>query len=339
MKSFLLRLTLILALALPASHVEAQLLPNLGGQRVGISAFQFLKLGVGARGVGMGESFVAVANDVSALYWNPAGLVQFSENQAMAAHTEYVVGISHEFFGVVYHLGESDALGASFMALHMDEMEITTETQPFGTGRYFRFGDVALSVSYSRKMTDRFSFGLTVRYAEETLDVLSMRSFMIDVGTFYWTGLGSSRFAVVIANFGGDVTPQGSVTGFTGNVINTFQSFSLPTMFKLGFAIDPIMTERHLLTASIQLSHLNDNSENLRLGLEYGWNEVFYLRAGIKRTIDQSLLGADATTAESYSFGAGVQVPLGISTVGADYSYSDFSRLGKVHRLDLAFTF
>ena len=65
-----------------------QLVPNLGGQRAGISAFQFLKLGVGGRGVAMGESFVAVANDASALYWNPAGLVQFTDNQAIASHTE-----------------------------------------------------------------------------------------------------------------------------------------------------------------------------------------------------------------------------------------------------------
>jgi hypothetical protein len=339
MKHRLALLTLLLTVALPVTRLEAQLLPNLGGQRVGISAFQFLKMGVGARGVGMGESFVAVANDASALYWNPAGMVQFSENQAMAAHTAYVVDISHEFFGVVYHLSESDAIGASFTALHMEDMEITTEAQPFGTGRFFSFGDVALSFSYSRKMTEQFSFGATIRYAQETLDVLTMRSFMIDLGTFYWTGLGSSRFAVVIANFGGDVSPDGSVTNFNGKEINTFQSFSLPTVFKLGFAIDPIASERHLLTASIQLNHLNDNSENLRLGLEYGWNSVFFLRAGVKRTIDQSLLGEDATTAESYSLGAGVQVPLGISTIGADYSYSDFSRLGEVHRLAVAFTF
>ena len=59
----------------------AQLVPNLGGQRAGISAFQFLKIGVGARGVAMGESFVAVANDASALFWNPAGLVQFNQNE------------------------------------------------------------------------------------------------------------------------------------------------------------------------------------------------------------------------------------------------------------------
>ena len=123
-------------------HRSAQLVPNLGGQRAGISAFQFLKIGVGARGVAMGESFVAVANDASALYWNPAGLVQLPENQVIAAHTEYVADIKHDYLRRDVSPHGQDAVGVSFTSLHMKDMEITTETQPFGTGRYFSFGDI-----------------------------------------------------------------------------------------------------------------------------------------------------------------------------------------------------
>ena len=214
----------VAALLLAALHTaSAQLVPNLGGQRAGISAYQFLKIGAGARGVAMGESFVASATDASALYWNPAALVQFTDDQAIAAHTEYLVDIKHEFFGVAYHLTGQDAVGASFTSLHMADMQITTETQPFGTGRYFSFGDIAVGVSYSRKMTDQFSFGATVKYVEETLDVLKMRSVLVDLGTWYWTGLGSTRFAVVIANFGADVAPRGTVTVFPfWSMMNSF---------------------------------------------------------------------------------------------------------------------
>ena len=327
---------LVLLLAAPSF---AQLVPNLGGQRSGISAFQFLKLGVGARGVAMGESFVAVANDVSALFWNPAGLVQFSEDQAIAAHMEYVVDIKHDFFGAVYHLSDQDALGASFSSLHMEDMEVTTEAQPFGTGQYFSFGDVAFGLTYSKKMTDQFSFGTTVRYAEETLDVLKMRSLMVDLGTYYWIGIGSTRFAVVISNFGSDVKPKGSVTEYSGLVVNNFQSFSLPTVFKLGFALDPISDDDQKLTTSLQLNHPNDNSEHFRLGAEYGWRNTFFIRGGVKRTIGQPLFGADATSEESVSFGAGVRVQAGISTINADYAYSSFSRLGSIHRISLEFTY
>lgn len=322
-----------------AAGAKAQLVPNLGGQRAGISAFQSLKLGIGARGSAMGESFVAIANDASALYWNPAGLVMFSENQAFAAHTDYVVDISQEFFGVVYHLSGEDAIGGAVSSLHMAQMEITTETQPGGTGRYFTFGDVSAAITYSRKMTDQFSFGATLRYAEETLDVLKMRSMMVDIGTLYWTGLGSVRFAVVISNFGNDVTPKGSARLWDGTGVTEFQSFSLPTLFRFGVAFEPVQTEDQRLTASIQLNHPNDNSEHFRLGLEWSWHEVLFLRAGIKRTIGQRIFGQDETSDEGFSLGTGFNAPLAFSRVSADYAFVDYSRLGSVHRFSVAFTF
>ena len=325
----------LLAAVVPA---RAQLVPNLGGQRAGISAYQFLKIGAGARGVAMGESFVASATDASALYWNPAALVQFTDDQAIAAHTEYLVDIKHEFFGVVWHLSAQDAVGASFTSLHMSDMEITTETQPFGTGRYFSFGDIAVGLSYSRKMTDQFSFGATVKYVEETLDVLKMRSVLVDIGTWYWTGLGSTRFAVVIANFGADAAPKGTVTDFNGTQVSGFQSFSVPTEFRLAVAMDAFQTEDHALTTSIQLNHPNDNAENVRLGLEYAFRKTFFLRAGVKRTIGQQFLGEDLTSEENVALGAGVLVPMGLSVIGADYAWTNFSRLGAVHRFNLTFT-
>ncbi len=328
----------VLAAFLPQAGV-CQLAPNLGGQRAGISAYQFLKLGVGSRGVAMGESFVAVANDASALYWNPAGMVQFTDNQALAVHMEYVADIKHDFFGVVYHLDPEDAVGAAVTSLHMSDMEITTETQPTGTGRYFSYGDLAIALSYSRKMTDQFSFGATVRYVEETLDVLKMRSAMVDLGTYYWTGLGSTRFAVVISNFGNDASPTGTVNQLDGSTVSTFQSFSLPTVFRLGVAYDLVDDENQKLTTSVQLVHPNDNAENVRMGAEYSWQHTFFLRGGVKRTIGQPLFGADATSEESFSLGAGVLVPAGVTAVGMDYAYSDFGRLGAVRRIDLSFTF
>ncbi len=336
---------LLLAAALAAVGIlpaRAQLVPNLGGQRAGISAFQFLKIGVGARAVAMGESFVAVANDVSALHWNPAGLVQFPENEVMASHTEYVVDIKHEFFGVAYHLSSQDAVGASFTSLHMADMEVTTETQPFGTGQYFSFGDVAAALTYSRRMTDQFSVGATVRYVEETLDVLKMRSVMVDLGTLYWTGLGTSRFGVAISNFGADVAPKGTgtqVSTFQSISNPTFQSFSLPTEFRIGLAMEPLQSDDQKLTTSIQLNHPNDNAEHLRFGVEYSWRNTLFLRGGVKRTIGQPLFGDDETGEESFALGAGVLVPLGVSTVGADYAFAAFGRLGSVHRISLSFTY
>jgi hypothetical protein len=184
-------------------------------------------------------------------------------------------------------------------------------------------------------MTDQFSFGVTVRYAQETLDMLEMQGVMVDLGTFYRTGLGSTRFAVVISNFGGDVAPSGTVTLGDGRTVNSFQSYSVPTVFKLGLALEPVETEEHRLTTSIQLGHPNDNAEHIRLGAEYSWRDLFALRGGIKRTIGQPLFGEDATSDENFTLGAGVSVRAAMATIRLDYAFVGYYRLGSVHRISL----
>jgi hypothetical protein len=330
-------LIVILACCLLAhpQRVDAQLIPNLGGQRAGISSFPFLKIGVGARGIGLGETFVAVANDASALYWNPAGLTQFSDDQIIVSHTWYVLDVRHEFFGAVYHITPSDAVGCSITSLSTDPFEKTTSTQPFGTGEQVSYGDLAFGLSYSRKMTDQFSFGVTAKYVEETLDMLKMRSVLVDLGTYYSTGLGSTRFAITITNFGGDVKPSGSITLESGEKVNKFQSFSPPTIFKLGFAMEPYEDESHRVTTTIELNHPNDNAENIHLGAEYGWRKMFFARAGVKRTIGESFFGADNTVANDFTLGVGFCTKVWMSNVCIDYAYANFNQLGSVHRISL----
>lgn len=316
---------LIIVLLFCVPVLRAQLVPVLGAQRAGTSTAQFLKIGVGARAAGMGETFVAIANDASALFWNPAGITQFAEDQIMVSHTEWLVDIRHQFLGGVYHFSPEDAFGISVIALHMDDMPVTTEFQPLGTGEYFRFGDLAVGLSYSRKLTTQFSFGATVRYIEETMDVLKMRGITVDVGTYYWTGLGTSRFSAVVTNFGNQINPTGSVHLNNGQTVASFEEYTPPTIFKFGFAFDPINDEENVLTTSLQLNHPNDNSENLSLGAEYTWMKTFSLRGGYKFNVDE----------QTVSFGAGVVVPVDIVKMNIDYGFSAFNRLGNVQRISL----
>lgn len=323
-------LFIILLISFITTQNYAQLFPVLGGQRAGISAAQFLKIGVGSRAAAMGESFIAIADDASALFWNPAGLVQFSENQVIFSHNSWLVDINHDFLGAVYHITGEDAIGLSLTSLSMQKMAVTTEFAPFGTGEYFSFGDVALSVTYSKKMTDQFSFGGTIRYMEETLDKLKMRGFMIDLGTYYLTGLGTSRFAVAVTNFGNQLAPDGEVVLVGKRNKSDWQSFSPPTMFRIGFAFEPYQSDLHRITTSFQLNHPNDNSENVAIGAEYEFkepilNSSFYLRGGYKFNVEE----------QNYSFGAGVKVPMLIASLAFDYAYANFTKLGQAHRLSL----
>jgi len=310
---------------LALTDINAQLFPTLGGQRAGISTAQFLKIGVGGRATAMGDAFIAVADDASALFWNPAGVVYAERNEIIFAHNEWVADVKHDFAGAFYKFSDNDAVGISFTSLHMDDMPVTTEFMPFGTGEYFSFGDIAISLTYSKKMTDQFSFGGTVKYIRETLDKLTMDGFMMDLGTMYWTGLGTTRFAVAITNFGGELQPEGDVQLITGENKSDWQSFSPPTMFRIGFAFEPWMTEIHRITTSVQLNHPNDNSENVSLGAEYAWRNILHLRGGYKLNVDE----------QSFSAGVGVKVPLGIAFVSFDYAYAEFTRLGTSHRLSV----
>lgn len=297
----------------------------LGGQRAGISTAQFLKIGVGGRAAALGESFIAISDDASALYWNPAGLAQFTKNQIMFSHNIWVVDINHDFIGAVYHLDSDNTFGASLTAVTMEDMPVTTEFAPFGTGEYFGFSDIALSISYARKMTQQFSIGGTVKYIEETLDKLKMRGVMIDLGTYYRTGLGSTRFAVTVSNFGAELAPDGEVVLVGDRKNSEWQSFAPPTIFRIGFAFEPFENEEHKVTTSIQLNHPNDNSENVVVGAEYSWNNLLFVRGGYKFNVDE----------QNYSFGTGLQVPISIAEFTLDYAFANFERLGSVHRFSI----
>jgi len=321
-----IKLTTILLIVLVFTiESSAQLLPTLGGQRAGISTLQFLKIGVGGRATAMGDAFIAIADDASALYWNPAGLAFLNQNEVMFAHNTWIADINQEFIGAFYKFSESDVIGLSLSSLHMENMEVTDEFNPSGNGQYFAFGDVAFAVSYSRKMTEQFSVGASIRYVEETLDMLKMRGVLVDIGTLYWTGLGTSRFAVSITNFGNEIAPDGEVILWGGRKQSEWQAFSPPTMFRIGFAFEPWQSEKNRITTSIQLNHPNDNSENISLGGEYSYNNIVQLRAGYKINVDeQGLTG-----------GAGVKLPLGIGNISVDYGFASFTRLGSTHRFSI----
>ncbi len=331
--------SLVAALLVLAAVSPAQLVPNLGGQRSGISSMQFLKIGADARGAGMGEANVAVTDDIGAIFWNPAGLTNSLQDQAMFSHAAWLVDIQHEFAAASYHLDPNNVVGLSVTSLHTDPMKVTTEYQQTGTGNYFNFTDLAVGATFAKKMTDQFSFGATVKYVRETIAELHNDAVLVDIGTFYYMGIGSSRFSVVVSNFGSNVKPSGSVVNGKGTTVTAFQDFSPPTMFRLGYAFDPIKDDENRLTVSVQLNHPNDNAENIRLGGEYSYGNLVFLRAGVKRTIGESMLGKATSTAEDLSFGAGFRIPIDSLAVCADYAFTNFNDLGAVHRITFIITY
>jgi long-subunit fatty acid transport protein len=325
MRSTVIAIILCTMILMMPGQTLAQLFPNLGGQRTGTAALQFLKIGTSARATGMGESFVAVSDDISSLHWNPAGLVQFKENGLTFSYTQWFVDTKLGNFGGVYHFGGNNAIGLNVTSLQTEDMKVTTEFQPGGTGEYFRFSDLSIGLSFARMMTEQFSFGATVKYVEEELGALKMRGVLGDLATYYKTGLGTSRFAIVISNFGGQVTPSGEVNLVGERTVNDFQRFPPPTSFQLGFAIEPYMNKENRLTTSVQLNSPTDNAENLAFGVEYAYKNFLMFRAGYKLNVD----------AENFSAGVGLKFPISFANADFDYSISNYRDLGIAQRFSL----
>ena len=113
------------ALALLSVLIMSTAASLQGLDNVGTTAGQFLKIEVGARATGMGGSFVALADDPSALYWNPAGISLLDGPSFTASHIEWFADITHDFVGFALPFKDG-ALGISVITLNTGRMEQTT---------------------------------------------------------------------------------------------------------------------------------------------------------------------------------------------------------------------
>lgn len=326
----LFTIALLVFLAVPTA--QAQLLPTLGGERAGTSGFQFLKVPVDARGAALGESVVADANDVSALIWNPALAARLPGLQAGFHHTAYFVDVTLDFVGVTYRLPAGITLGGSLQTMNSGEMKVTTEFEPSGTGETFRLIDVAAGLTWSQQLTDLFTYGITTKYIQESVAGLTASSVVFDLGVHYMVGSTGARMAVAVRNFGFDGRPEGElsrpvIANDPIRIESEFEAMTPPTTFHLGFAYD-ILDDAggNSLTALAQLNNPNDNAEYWTLGAEYGFNSMFFLRAGYRFGVEEI---------DAPSLGAGIHLPVAGRSLNIDYGFNRMARLGNVHRFGL----
>ncbi|MBD3232697.1 MAG: PorV/PorQ family protein [candidate division Zixibacteria bacterium] len=328
---YTISITIMYLLLLPVVGGCWQIFPDLGEERVGTSSATFLKIGVGARAAAMGNSYVAVADDATCLYYNPAAMCLLKGDNIVFSHNRWFADIKHNFLGY-FHSYDNLSLGVSFISLTTDDIEVTDEYHPYGTGDYFSYSDFAGGISFAYDMTAYFSFGITLKYIQENLDNLTAKGVLFDLGTYYRTGLGSTRFGVALLNFGNRIGPDGTynleVYG-GGTVKSEYQKFSPPTVFQIGFAFEPIYNPHHRLTLSSQLNHPTDNAENISLGTEYAFNETVMLRGGYRINYSE----------EQYSLGAGTALNIGFTDLRVDYAFVNYSNLNNVNRFTFSMSF
>jgi long-subunit fatty acid transport protein len=320
-----------LALACGATRAAAQ--GALGEQRAGTASGTFLRIGIGARAEGMGESFVAVANDPSAIYWNPAGLASLQNKELSASHVEWPADIKYDHLTFVLpsrRLGGSIGFQLGVLGTRIQE---TTELQPFGTGREFPYTDLVTGISYARRWTDKLLVGAGVKYVHEDLasDIggTVTNALLFDVGSIFYLGLGSIRIATALTSFGPEMRPSGEFVSAVTGETRQYDGFDPPMTFRFGVAFEPLENSAQRLTTSFEMSQPADNQQQLLAGAEWSYRRVFALRGGYNFNADVMKLSAGAGFGGDF---AGLRGTL-------DYAYTDGGVLGGVQRLSLGLRF
>jgi long-subunit fatty acid transport protein len=323
---------MIIACLAPTIANAWNILPRLGASRSGTASMQFLKLGAGARAAALGNAVACASEDGFGLYWNPATLVWGEAHQVALSHNMWVVDVNYDFAGYSMKLNDDRAIGASVIYLGTPDMDVTDEYHPYGNGQKFGFADMAVGLSFSQRLTDFFSFGATVKYAQESLENLRMRGFMLDLGTYYQTNYRDTRFSVTLSNFGQQVRPGGAYNYInpSGETIpKSYQSFSPPTIFRIGMATDLMTSESNDWQAMLQLDHPTDNAESFSVGTEYGLNKTLFLRGGYKLSNDT----------QSYSVGLGLKFELFATKSNLDYAFAAVGDLGHSNTFSFQWSF
>jgi hypothetical protein len=329
-KIFILISLLILTIT---SHAQN---PNLG-----TSGAQFLQIPVDARSSGMGGAVVGLTNDASSVFWNPAGLGGVKSVMASFSYINWFDLFDLNAASVAYNTGEAGIFAASIIVFSTGKMEITTEQEPNGTGRFFDAEDISLALSYARFLTDKFSLGLSVKYISQRIWNEVADGIAFDIGTQYRLDFQNLTIAMSMTNFGGDMQYDGPdldvitaqddefpLSRLTPGRLKT-DTYPLPLNFQVGIGFDIYQGSFIKVRGAIDAVHPNDNVERIHFGTEFSFFDRFFLRAGYRVNYDD----------EDFTFGVGANVPFSGSAVYFDYAYAIYDILPSVHRVSFGVSF
>jgi len=248
---------------------------------VGTTAAPFLEVGVGSRAIGMGGAFVAVANDVSALYWNPAGLCRLGHGEAVFERIDWLADISFNFLGAAIPFGRWGTAGFFLNTMTVPKMAVRTVDFPDGTGEEYDAASIAVGLSYSYALTDRFSIGFNGKYITERIWHEKTAGIAIDIGTLYYTGFKGLRLGASITNFGSSLQMDGGdliiyhdadpgIDGNNDRIMGKLltDEWPLPLNMQFGIAFDVFDNKFSRLTMAMDAFHPINNTESINTGCE-----------------------------------------------------------------------
>ena len=280
--------------------------PVSGEENPAATGLAFLKLGAGARAVGMGETFTSLADDPSAVYWNPAGLAIISGAHLLFTHNEWLQDIRHEFLAVNFHIGKN-AFGIGLMTSSVSGIErrVAPTAEPLGE---FGAHDVMLGISYARKLKPSLSVGATAKFLYQKIYIEESSGVALDLGVRYQTHLPGLYAGAALQNF-----------GYTSKLKT--EAPKLPQTARIGIAyqLDAEQLQGKLIFAA-DVVQIFESTAHLNLGAEYDLKNLFQLRLGYQTGYQDKGIHA----------GFGV----GFLRYRLDYAFVPFSAgLGNTHRI------
>jgi hypothetical protein len=315
--------------------------------KVGTTAGEFLKIGVGTRATAMGGAFVAVSDDISSLYWNPSGIARLEKNEILTVHSQWIGDLDFNYVGAAFNFKNVGRIGFSFTMLSVPEMLVRTEEFQEGTGETFDAADYSIGITYAGAVGERFSIGGTVKFIQQRIWHTKSQAFAIDIGSKFRTDFfGGMVIGATIYNFGTDlrlkgrdlrtfVDPDPTSDGNNDQVPVNYETdeWNLPLNFQFGVALKPIDNRMHSLLIAVDALHPSSNYESINIGGEYGFQDRLFLRGGYQalflKDIEAGLNGGIGVHQMLFN---GVIAKLG-------YAYKTAGRLGNIHSLSLEFNF
>ncbi|MFH1353330.1 MAG: PorV/PorQ family protein [bacterium] len=275
----------------------------------GTSGAQFLKIGVGARAVAMGEAYAGMEGDINSIYWNPAGLSGIDNPQTSFSHTAWFQNIKRE------NLTSGYPTASGFMALGINYLTAggidKYDNAGDSTGESYAPADMLMTFAYSKKMK-KVSIGSNLKYISSNIDGEIATAIGADFGGIYRKNK---------LNIGLAVQNLGTKMKFVKD------EFSLPLNIKLGGAYK----FGRSFIAALDFNFPNDNDSRVNTGVEYskkyGENLVVALRTGYKTNTE----GLDASDGLSAGFG------LRYGECLMDYAWVPYGDLGVSHRISFTY--
>jgi hypothetical protein len=289
----------------------AQLSPAQADAPSGLS---YLTVGVGGREVGMGEAAVAVTNDPTATYWNPAGLVSAPNSAAVFTYHRWIQDVSGQFAAGNYRWGRS-ALAIHYLGTDVNDMELRTipSENPIGT---FGAHDICLGLSYARALYPKLQIGMTMKLLWESIYTETAEGWAFDFGVQHHGLIPGLSLGATLKNLG------------EMNALR-YEGPSLPSRFRVGAAYQfhgtGILPVPSILIAS-DAEFPFDGDPNGYIGLEVRPITPLALRTG-------QILGIEA---RGFTAGFGIDW----ARFHLNYGFAPFKDdLGDSHRFSLGLDF